>query len=315
MAKYHVNPATGVPGACTASVRACPHGGADAHGDSPAEAVAIFEKQAGASMATPAKKAKDRFPLYGVKAFADMSTFDYAPHERERTRLYNAISTLPHQSDEQKAAKKAYEEFYDRYRAEMLANEAMAEERGRHAGAVAHAHPDKSLEYLVTSGIVSDQNTLHPAAAEATAEVAFSYSRAPQAVRERFEKLPARYHSAFKSGDLGRGYSDQGFKALTLAAEEMHAADPTWTPQARTVVPRSVASYYYAPGGGPRKGSRVGEAKDMQNVGPQTYSLLEDYAKLKFGEARADEFWKTVASKTSNKPKISDYFRAVKDFK
>ena len=57
MAKYHVNPTTGVPGECSATSGRCPFGGAEAHGATPHEAVENFE----ASYSTlPQGKTKDQ---------------------------------------------------------------------------------------------------------------------------------------------------------------------------------------------------------------------------------------------------------------
>ena len=45
MNKFHVNPATGEVGPCTASKKDCPHGGSDVHASTPEQARAKYERK------------------------------------------------------------------------------------------------------------------------------------------------------------------------------------------------------------------------------------------------------------------------------
>lgn len=62
MAKFHINPATGKPGACSAQEGNCPFGSDAPHFATAAEAQSAYEKQmASATLATPAKKPAREF--------------------------------------------------------------------------------------------------------------------------------------------------------------------------------------------------------------------------------------------------------------
>lgn len=66
--KFHVNPATGEVGNCTASKKDCPHGGSDVHASTPEQARAKYERKMtartiAAGLSKNTKKKKGFTPL------------------------------------------------------------------------------------------------------------------------------------------------------------------------------------------------------------------------------------------------------------
>lgn len=84
MAKYHVNPQTGVPGVCSANNGRCPYGSAADHHDSPQAAVKAFEASFSAAVPQAQKKASS----------ADMGAFQQAKAEFKQAEAHAKSLTV-----------------------------------------------------------------------------------------------------------------------------------------------------------------------------------------------------------------------------
>lgn len=295
MAKYHITK-KGEPGVCRAT-KTCPLGGESEHYSNKEEAAKAFEEKQSENL-IPKQKALS-FPR-GVNKFQDIRHADYNAQEREVRKKF-ARPNNDYGAVTEEGQKILNDVWKNRQIEEVRMMKVFSQNQG-----------DITTEEMIASGQVRE-DSLVPRAVQTSSYpiLASNVAYADKATKEAFYKLPTSFHPAFLANRTDKGYASAGFKELVKLASDLHASDPSWRPSARSVVPRRVAKYSF--GDTPHK--RVGEAKDMQNVSAETYSLLEDGAKLRVGEANADRFWDTVNSDSVNKPKISDYFRALKNFK
>ena len=295
MAKYHITK-KGEPGVCRAT-KTCPLGGESEHYATKEEAAKAFEETHSGNL-IPKQKALS-FPS-GVNKFHEIRHADYNAQEREIRKKF-ALPNNNYGAVTEEGRQILKDMWANRRREEDRIMKVFSQNQG-----------DITTEEMIASGQVREDSVVPRAVQTSSYPIlAYNVANADRATKEAFYKLPTSFHPAFLANRTDKGYASAGFKELVKLASDLHASDPSWRPNARSVVPRRVAKYSY----GDTIHKRVGEAKDMQNVSAETYSLLEDGAKLRVGKDNADRFWGTVNSDSVNKPKISDYFRALKNFK
>lgn len=172
---------------------------------------------------------------------------------------------------------------------------------------MSHLNPDKTMGDLATEGKLDPDADHHPWLKGNAVHFAAAVPSLSDRAQATLYSLPGEFYPAFMSSEPDKAYAVGPMEEVLSYVREIRAADPAWRPEPRTVPPRSGYSYV-------GRDLRSGQAPDMQFVGPHTYSVLEDYVKMKFGEDRADAFWATVHSASANRPKISDFAKAVKKF-
>lgn len=298
MTKYHITK-KGEPGVCRAT-KSCPLGVESDHYSSREEAQKAYETSQSTQNTPSMKKAPPT--SQGLVHFQELRYLDYSAQERHYEKLRKASPHPNRQSDEAL-------DYYKAYTEEQRANSAV--EYDRLMKIFSHTASGKTSEELIASGEVTSASSL-PEAVKTSgySHLATLVTASDKATKEAFYKLPTSYHKAFVSTHSYKGHAVSAFKNLVKLASDLHEKDAKWEPDERWVEPRRMARYGY----GDRPSRRVGEAKDMQNTAPSTYAILEEGAKLRVGEANVDRFWRTVQSDSVNKPKLTDYFRALKNF-
>lgn len=291
MTKYHITK-KGEPAPCTAQIN-CRLGGENEHYSTREEAQKAFEESQGSSFTTKAIPVPE---VHHELGFAELRYIDFAAQQSKIMRTGYEIDG----PFDPKARS-----IYDG----LLKNQRI--ERERLLSIFSQESSEKTSEDFLTSGQVTVDSPVPDAVRSSNyAALAENVVAADALTKERFYKLPTSFHKALMSNRPYSGIASVAFKELIKLATDLHENDTTWKPEARAVVPRS--DYGRSR---PGRKSRVGEAKDMQFVNPYTYSLLEDGVKLRLGTANADRFWDELKSDTVNKPKLTDYFKAIKKFK
>jgi len=317
MAKYHINPATGNPGVCrvdrskpSAPVRGCPFGDDDKHYGSAEEARTAYE----ASMeneATPvATKPVDKktLRLQAKTAVPTDQSFDKVNPFSWNEGTSAQLELIQGLSKEEQLAEGWTDErgnigggkWHSYFNSAMRASKKEGElNTARYAAALENDASDpRSISDVVASGSV-DENSPRTRLSDAEHATASSIAELPRTTQEMVYKQPAAFLKVL--ADTPGGNSN--VRALAQLSDQLRAKNPEFTPS-RGATPPDRTSGRRSEDGVPQ----------MQNMGPYGYGLLQSYAKEKFGE-RSNEFWNTVRSKTVNYPKISDFMRAVKEFK
>jgi hypothetical protein len=104
MNKFHVNPATGEVGPCTASKKDCPHGGSDVHASSPEQARVKYERKMSARLISTLSKSGKK-----NKGFSTDANPEWAASQRDigRSSATQPQDSRPNRQRTRKDAKKS----------------------------------------------------------------------------------------------------------------------------------------------------------------------------------------------------------------
>ena len=290
--KFHIN-AAGEAGKCKATKGNCPFGGEAEHFTSAEAAREHYEKQMGDSTSSLSKAKKSISTMPRDQRFDVVDFYDY---KKEEVRL-SELRTTGFQDgtiDELNVA------WQDLWRARGDARD-LTKNR---VAAVLESGFTGSLKDAISSGVVdkgSDKKDLSDNERNAIGVI----SELPSKYQEKFYNLPVAYLKSFASDKPDSALPTAGMKKLLDVAEAVHAKNPEFAPSRLQVTPRAARSEFNKPG--------TFSIPQMQHTSPETYSLLNEYAKQKYG-AQSDDFWRTVHSESMNHPKLSDFTRAEKEF-
>jgi len=317
MAKYHINPATGNPGVCrvdrskpSAPVRGCPFGDDDKHYGSAEEARTAYE----ASMeneATPVTtkpvdkktlKLQAKAEVPKDQSFGKITPFAYEEATDAQRELFKVLSKEEQivQGWENESGYGGGPQWHSYFKSAIgFARKEGELNTDRYAAALQNNASDpRSITDVLAAGTV-DENSPRIRLTDVQHETAKSIARLPRTTQEMVYKQPAAFLKVLADTPAG----NSNVRALAQISNELRTKNPDFIPS-RGETPPPRTSNMRSQDGTPQ----------MQNMGPYGYGLLQSYAKERFGE-RSKEFWNTVRSKTVNYPKLSDFMRAVKEFK
>ncbi len=296
MAKYHIND-KGEAGLCSAK-KSCPFGDLqDDHYTTATGARKAAEAKAGGSFSKPVSKSTGYPELQGVTPYNKILDYDY---EAEVLKVEARIK----KAKDDKEALGTINKATEAWKAERATN--IAREARRASIVFSSARDNSTARAIIESGVITE-HTHAPTDYENKKAVNFgnSVALASGDVKRRFYELPTKYYDALASE--GALQSKLGFKTIVTIADEVSKNDPSFLPTPVSVTPRTIRRYHTNP-------SRPGEAADMQKIDGATYALLERYINDKLGAPKNDEFWSTLKSNTTNKPKLSDFVKHLKSF-
>jgi len=301
--KFHIN-SNGEAGRCSATKGGCPFGGESEHFTS-AEAAREHYENTMTGEAVPAKATKKPGRVKPVlpenETFENRQPYPYEAESKKAWKAYNDASAEARKDPSLKPeAEKLYEaakNFSTVYR------KAHDLHLTRVNAALASGYTGPLGEAISSGAATPDVQSSRSAYVGFERGVG-SITGISVKGQEAFYGLPVSYAMALRSTHKEKDHTLPAIEKLVNIGAEVYKNNPNFVPRDLHVVPRVAEEW---------NRNREIPIPQMQNVAGETYSLLQEYTKQKYG-ANVGDFWRGVKSDTANYPKISDFVRREKEF-
>jgi hypothetical protein len=301
--KFHIN-SNGEAGRCSATKGGCPFGGESEHFTSAEAAREHYEKTM-TGEAVPAKATKK--PGRVKPVLPENETFENRqpyPYETESKKAWKAYNEAAAEARKDPSLKPEADKLYQA--AQNLSSvyrKAYDLHKERVSAVLASGYTGPMHEALTNGqaivGTASSRTKMQGFEGGVGAITGLSVKS-----QEAFYGLPASYAVTLRSTHKEKGHALPAIDKLVNIGAEVYKNNPNFVPRDLHVVPRVAEEW---------NRNREIPIPQMQNVAGETYSLLQEYTKQKYG-ANVGDFWRGVKSDTANYPKISDFVRREKEF-